>query len=169
RLKDLQQPEQIAQLVIEGLASDFPPIRSLAAPPRLPAELSSFVGRTTELQEISALLDATRLLTLLGPGGTGKTRLAIEVGRQLAPRFRDGVVFVDLAPLVDPRLVQPSIARAMGLTEQAVRPIVEILAEHVRGREMLVILDNFEHLLPAADELAGLLADAAQLRALVTT
>jgi predicted ATPase/class 3 adenylate cyclase len=169
RLKDLEQPEQIAQLVIEGLASDFPPIRSLAAPLRLPAQLSSFVGRAAELQEVSALLESTRLLTLLGPGGTGKTRLAIEAGRQLARRFRDGVVFVDLAPLVDPRLVESGIARAMGLSEQASRPIVEILAEHVREREMLMILDNFEHVLPAADGVAVLLAGAPQLRALVTS
>jgi predicted ATPase len=165
----VDQPEEIVQLVVEGLDADFPPIRSLTAPMRLAAELSSFVGREEELRVATALLDSTRLLTLLGPGGTGKTRLALQIGLHVAPRFNDGIVFVDLGPLVDPRLVESSIARAVGPTEQASRPIAELLVVYLRDRELLLILDNFEHLLPAGDAVAELLSTAPRLKVLVTS
>jgi class 3 adenylate cyclase len=169
RLKDLGQPEHLAQLVIPGLEQDFPPLRTLDAPRNLPAELSSFIGRKRELDEVSELLAATRLLTLTGPGGTGKTRLAIRVAARLSSAFADGVFFVDLAPLNDPSLVGPTIARSLGLSDQAEQPIVDLLKGHLERRELLLVLDNFEHLLPAAKVVDGLLAGAPRVKALVTS
>jgi len=111
----------------------------------------------------------TRLLTLTGPGGTGKTRLAVEIAGQTARRFPDGVVFVDLAPLPRPDHVVPAIARALGLRELGGRPVRESVDEWLRPRCVLLLLDNFEHLLPAALELADLLASSPQVSALVTS
>jgi predicted ATPase/class 3 adenylate cyclase len=169
RLKDLEHPEQLWQLVIPGLEREFPPVKTLDAPLRLPVDLSSFIGRDQQLGEVVRLLGATRLLTLFGPGGTGKTRLAIQTGRGCAAQFSDGVFFVDLAPLGDPELVRPTIARTIGLVEQADRPIADLLVEHLRDREALLILDNFEQLLPAADDVAEMLAAASRVKILITS
>jgi predicted ATPase/class 3 adenylate cyclase len=169
RLKDLEQPENLAQLIIAGLQQDFPPLRTLETPSSLPTEQSSFIGRQRELDEISALLATTRLLTLTGPGGTGKTRLAIRIGARVGSRLRDGVFFVDLSPLNDPALVGPTIARSLGLSDQAERPIVDLLKTYLEPRELLLVLDNFEHLLPAAEFIDGLLAAAPRVKALVTS
>ncbi len=116
RLKDLSRAERLAQLVIDGLANDFPPPRTLdATPNNLPIQLTSFVGRHDLLEEATRLLGGTRLLTLTGPGGTGKTRLALEVAAGVADQFPDGVFFAPLAPLADPSLVAPTIATAAGV------------------------------------------------------
>ncbi len=115
RLKDLR-PQPLAQLVIDDLPADFPPVRSLdARPNNLPVQLTSFVGRDRELQTVARLLAATRLLTLTGPGGTGKTRLALQLAALVADDHRDGVWFVPLEPLRDPELVLPTVARTMGI------------------------------------------------------
>jgi len=169
RLKDLTQPEHLAELVIGGLQQDFPPLRSLETPSRLPTELTSFVGRQREVDETTRLLETRRLLTLTGPGGTGKTRLAIRIASSLVSSFRDGVFFVDLATLTDPALVAPSIARSLGLREQADRPIVDMLTGHLEPRELLLVLDNFEHLLPASEVVKDLLEAAPRLKVLVTS
>jgi predicted ATPase/class 3 adenylate cyclase len=169
RLKDLEQPERVSQLVIAGLEVEFPQLRSLATPGNLPTELSSFIGRKDELAEIGSLLGATRLLTLIGPGGTGKTRLALQVGARMESVFADGVYFVDLAPLADPELVGPTIAHSLGLTDQGAGPIVDQLAAHLASREVLLVLDNFEHLLAGTETLSHLLAAAPRVKALVTS
>jgi predicted ATPase/class 3 adenylate cyclase len=169
RLKDLDRPEHLAQAVIGGLGQDFPPLRSLEIPNNLPAELSSFVGRQREVDEAATLLAGTRLLTLTGPGGTGKTRLAIRVAGQVASGFADGVFFVDLAPLTDPALVGPTVARSLRLTEQAGRAVVERLKAHLEPMQLLLVLDNFEHLLPASRLVEELLAAAPRLKVVVTS
>ena len=169
RFKDLNQPEQVAQLLIAGLQQDFPPIRSLDTQRTLPTELTSFVGRQREVDDATRLMATTRLLTLTGAGGTGKTRLAIRIAAGLDSSFGDGVFFVDLAPLTDPALVGSSVARSLGLREQADRPIVDQLKAHLGPRELLLVLDNFEHLLPASEVVRDLLMDAPRLKVLVTS
>jgi predicted ATPase len=157
------------QLNVAGLDQQFPPIRSLETPSNLPAELTSFVGRQREVDDASELLATTRLLTLTGPGGTGKTRLAIRVAAGLSPTFGDGVFFVDLSSLTDPGLVGATVGHTLGLSEQPQRPIIELLKEHLESRSVLLVLDNFEHLLAAGEVLSELLAAAPRLRVLVTS
>ena len=169
RLKDLDKPEELAQLSIAGLDQHFPPLRSLEPPTALPSELTTFVGRDREIDEIAALLETARLVTLSGPGGTGKTRIAIRVARALAPTMPDGVFFVELAALSDPALVAPTIARSLGLTEQRDRVIVDDLRAYLEPRALLLVLDNFEHLLAARSLVADLLAAAPRLRVVVTS
>jgi predicted ATPase len=169
RLKDLDQSEHLAQLTIAGLDQQFPPVRSLETPSNLPAELTSFVGRQREVDEASELLATTRLLTLTGPGGTGKTRLAIRVAAGLSSTFGDGVFFVDLSSLTDPALVGATVARTFGLSDQPQRPIIELLKEYLESREILLVLDNFEHLLAAGEVASDLLAAAPRLKVLVTS
>jgi predicted ATPase/class 3 adenylate cyclase len=169
RLKDLAEPERLAQLVIRGLDQEFPAIRSLETPSNLPVELTRFIGRQREVDEGTRLLATSRLLTLTGPGGTGKTRLAVRIAAGLVSAFSDGVFFVDLAPLTDPALVGPTVARTLGITEQGERPIIDILKEHLEPRRVLLVLDNFEHLLAAREVVEDLLEAALRLSALVTS
>ena len=170
RLKDLSRAERLAQLVIEGLRSDFPPPRTLdATPNNLPVQLTSFVGREQILPEARRLLGRTRLLTLTGPGGTGKTRLALEVAADVADEYPDGVYFVALAALSDPALVAPSIAAAAAIPQTGSRPPLEQLIEGLRGRRTLLVLDNFEQLLPAAPAIGELLRGTDGLRVIVTS
>jgi predicted ATPase/DNA-binding CsgD family transcriptional regulator len=138
---------------------------------RLPAPATRLIGRERDVTAVRErlLADAARLVTLTGPGGTGKTRLAIEVATQLAEAFPDGVVFVDLAPLSHPDHVVPAIARALGLRDLGERPVREGVYEWLGPRHGLLLLDNFEHLLPAAADLADLLANCLQVSALVTS
>jgi predicted ATPase/class 3 adenylate cyclase len=168
-LKDLEHPEHLSQLVLPGIQQEFPPLRTLETPSNLPTELSSFVGRERELDEIVALVKETRLVTLIGPGGTGKTRLAVRVGARIGSDFEDGVTFVDLAPVSDPQLVTPTIARAVGLSDQADRTIVDLLESHLASRSMLLILDNFEQVITAAESIARLLAAAPRVQVLITS
>jgi len=149
------------------------PAPPVSRAPQLPNWLTSFVGREDELASIRALLDparsATRLLTLVGPGGVGKTRLAAAAAANLVDAYPDGAVFVDLVPLRDPRLVSSTIARAVGLREAGGRSARDLLLEHLRQRRLLLVLDNFEHLLGAAPLLADLLQACAQVALLVTS
>ena len=136
----------------------------------LPGRADPLVGRVADVERVQALLRGTSgLLTLTGPGGVGKTRLAVAVAERLAGDFADGVRFVSLAPLADPDLVVPAIAAAVGVPEARDRPLRSGLEEALAGREMLLVLDNFEHLLAAAPPTAGLLAAAPRLRLLVTS
>jgi predicted ATPase len=170
RLKDISEPERLFQLDVEGLRTEFPPLASLSARFRaLPAELSTFVGREAEIEAIGRLLAGTRLLTLTGPGGTGKSRLALRVARDCDERFHDGVAFVALAPITDPELVAPTIRGALGFAEEPGRSALETLIDQLRMRELLLLLDNFEQVLPAASDVARLLTGIEQLSVLVTS
>jgi predicted ATPase/class 3 adenylate cyclase len=169
RLKDLSAPERIAQLVIDGLPAEFPPPRTLdAVPNNLPVQLTSFVGRTGDLSHAKRLLERTRLLTLTGPGGTGKTRLSIELAAEVAPDFPDGVTFVALAPIGDPALVGPTIAGALGLFGSQLPPL-ERIVEHLHDRAALLVLDNFEQVLSAAGIVGDLLRATRTVKVVVSS
>jgi predicted ATPase/DNA-binding XRE family transcriptional regulator len=145
-----------------------------SAPPRpgnLPVPVTSFVGRTVEVARLSDHLlgRQARLVTLTGPPGIGKTRLAMQAATQLQDRFAGGVYFVDLAPITDHALVVPEIARTLGLRESSDRPLLDTLAEYLRDRQILLVLDNFEQVTPAAGALAHLMQSAPELALLVTS
>src|SRR5207244_1194782 len=150
RLKDILQPEHLYDLVIEGLPAEFPPPRTLEARPNnLPLQLTSFVGREDQIAEIQELLRQVRLLTLTGPGGTGKTRLALQVAAETVREYTDGAFFVDLSPVTDPGLVPAVIARALGVAEVAGVRILETLKRQLQHKELLLVG------LPLAIELAA--------------
>jgi predicted ATPase/class 3 adenylate cyclase len=170
RLKDIDQPEHLYQLVIHGLPSDFPPPHALATRfDLLPAETSTFVGREDELAQAQELLAGTRLLTLTGPGGTGKTRLAVQLARKVADDYADGVAFVGLAAISDPRLVPSTIRQALGLAEQQAGAAMETLVDRLKGREVLLVLDNFEQVAAAASTVGELLEAVPGLTMVVTS
>jgi predicted ATPase/class 3 adenylate cyclase len=147
-LKDLPTAERLFQVVAPGLSEDFPPIRSIdSRPNNLPRQLTTFVGRQADIGEAKRALSSTPLLTLTGPGGVGKTRLAIEIAGELIDEFEDGIWFVDLGPLKDPEFVVPAIASAVGVMHAPGQPILETVTEYLRGRRVLLVLDNCEHLL----------------------
>ncbi|TMH54013.1 MAG: adenylate/guanylate cyclase domain-containing protein [Betaproteobacteria bacterium] len=161
RLRDLASPEHVYQLVHPQLRQDFPALRSLEATPNnLPLQVTSFVGRERELAEVKKLLANSRLLTLLGVGGIGKTRLSLQVAADLMDDYPDGVWFVELAPLTDALLVPQAVASVLGVKEEAGRPVVEALIKYVKSRRQLLILDNCEHLLDACAELVKQLLQA---------
>ncbi len=171
-LRDLPRPERVVQLCHPDLVNEFPPLRVLGTvvSQRLPAQLTSFVGRGTELTQLRELLAQNRVVTLTGAGGVGKTRLAIQVAAAMAPEFVDGVWCVDLAPLTDPELVAVTVARALGLPDQPGRSIMDSVLRFVRDRQLLVVLDNCEHLLDACAELVvAVLSEAARLTVLATS
>jgi predicted ATPase/class 3 adenylate cyclase/DNA-binding CsgD family transcriptional regulator len=172
RLKDLQQPIHLFQLVIPDLPTDFPPLLTLDRHTHnLPVQLTSFIGREKEVAKVSQLLlrDDVRLLTLTGPGGIGKTRLGLQVAAELSDHFADGVFFVNLAPIGDPALVLPTIAQTLGVQESATRPMLDILQAVLLEKQMLLVLDNFEQVVGAAVEVAALLARCPRLKVLVTS
>ena len=156
RLKDLTAPERIYQFGDE----DFPPIKTLSQT-NLPVQPTPLVGRERELEQLLGLLDSNRLLTLTGPGGSGKTRLAMQVAAELVEEFPDGVWFVSLAPLVDPLLVLPTVAATIGAQDE--------LSEHLRGKRMLLLLDNLEQVLSVAPKLGELLAQSPGVKLLTTS
>jgi predicted ATPase/class 3 adenylate cyclase len=170
-LKDLTQPERVFQVRVPGLSAEFPALRSLdALPNNLPRQLTSFVGREREMQEIKRLLGATSLLTLVGTGGAGKTRLSLQVAADVLETYRDGAWLVELAPLSDPTLVPQTVATALGVREQAGRPAMQTLQEYLRTRTLLLVLDNCEHLVAACTSLAdGLLRACPNLKILATS
>ncbi len=162
RLKDIQRPERIYQLIIPGLSADFPPLKSLEVlVTNLPTlQLTSFVGRERQMAEIKNQLAAARLLSLLGPGGTGKTRLALQVGHGLLERFPRGVWLVELGPLADPDLVVQAVATVFNVREAPGRPLLDSLIDYLKPRALLLILDNCEHIIGAAAQLAAALLRA---------
>jgi class 3 adenylate cyclase len=158
RLKDLGQPEAIYEFDPPGASADFPPLRSLDNPDRpnnLPVQVNSFVGRERELADTRELVRQHQLVTLSGPGGSGKTRLAIQVGAELIDRANGGVWLVELGAVEDPELVAPSVATVLGVREEAGRSVMETLTEALRERRLLLILDNCEHLLTACAQLVN--------------
>jgi predicted ATPase/class 3 adenylate cyclase/DNA-binding XRE family transcriptional regulator len=170
QLKDLPRPEHLFQLVIADLPSDFPPLKSMEARlSNLPVQLTTFVGREREMANITRLLGKSRLVTLTGAGGSGKTRLACEVAAQVSNQFPDGVWFVDLAPLSDPGLVPQAIASALGVREEPNRALSTNLAEHVYEKHMLLLLDNSEHLIEACAKIADTLLHACPNLHILTT
>ncbi|MFP5343016.1 MAG: ATP-binding protein [Candidatus Limnocylindria bacterium] len=170
RLKDLREPERLSQLVIEGLDDRFPPPRTLdARPNNLPTQLTSFIGREREVAEVGALLDGARLVSLIGPGGTGKTRLSLQVAADVAERFPDGVWFVALDAVRDPALVVATVARTMGLAEIGARSALDVVADAVGAGAVLLVLDNVEQVVDAGPDIAELLRRCPNLRVLVTT
>jgi predicted ATPase len=171
RLKDLAEPVRLYQVVVSGLPDTFPPLATLdRRPNNLPTQVSEFLGRHAELRALRALIDdKTRLLTLTGPGGTGKTRLALQAAAEQIDRFDDGLFFVSLAPERDPNGVFSAIARAIGLEGFGDAPPLEALKTGLAGKRMLLLLDNFEQVTDAAPGLAELLAACAGVTAMVTS
>jgi predicted ATPase len=169
RLKDLR-PERICELVIDGLRTDFPPIRSLdRRPNNLPTQLTSFVGRDRELAEAGELLESTRLLTLTGPGGTGKTRLSLQLAANVSHAYPDGTWFVALEPVRDPGLIAATILTALGVVESGGRSARDVLVEWLAPKHVLLVLDNFEQVIDGAPLVADLLRGAPRLATIVTS
>jgi predicted ATPase/class 3 adenylate cyclase len=167
RLKDLAAPERLFQL---GVA-EFPPLRSLPST-NLPVPTTAFLGRRRELRELIALLQApgTRLVTLTGPGGTGKTRLALQAAAEVSDEYPDGVSWTSLTPLREAVSMLPAVAQTLGVLEEQGRPVLDALADRVAGRRMLLLLDNAEHLLPGiAEELSVFVAACPSVQLLVTS
>ncbi len=161
---------RIVQVIAAGLPADFPALRSLdARPNNLPTQLTTFIGRDAELEAAAGLLATTRLLTLTGPGGTGKTRLSLQLAARASDDFPDGVFFVPLEPIRDPMLVAPRIASALGVAESTARSIDESLADWLRDKRLLLVLDNFEQVVAAAPIVADLLRAAPEIKAIVTS
>lgn len=154
RLKDLVTRTDVYQLCHPKLRNDFPPLNSVdAVPNNLPLQLTSFVGRDAEIDRVQALLDAGRLVTLTGPGGCGKTRLAQHVAVERLDRFPEGVWFVDLASIIDPVLVPSAIGSALGIRESPAQPLEETLKMQLRDSQMLLLLDNCEHVVEAVAQI----------------
>jgi predicted ATPase/class 3 adenylate cyclase len=172
RLKSLGRPERVFQLVHPELASDFPPLMTLSRESsNLPTQTSAFVGRGAELEEIENRLgdEAVRLLTLVGPGGTGKTRLALSAAADHVDRFEDGVFFVDLSAVRDTESVLTAIADAIGLSETSGEPMLVELTRQLREHRALLVLDNFEQVMAAAPTALELLRKCPGLKLLVTS
>ena len=155
QLKSLRSSLRLYQLITPGLPQEFPPIQSLNQfPNNLPAQLTSFIGREKEIAEIKTSLNSSRLVTLTGSGGTGKTRLSIEVGTQLLSNFSNGVWIIELAPLSDESQIIPALAQAFGLQELPFNPLKNLVLDYLRDKKLLLILDNCEHLIAACARLA---------------
>jgi predicted ATPase len=172
RLKDLQRPERVAQFVIAGLPAEFPPLRTLERHRHnLPVQATPLIGRGRELEEVlrRLLREDVRLLTLTGPGGSGKTRLGLQVAADVIEHFADGVFFVSLASISDPGLVDSAIAQTLGVQDNGGRPVAETLALHLASKCMLLVLDNFEQVLDAASLVAALLRACPQLKIVATS
>ncbi len=161
QLKDLVRLEHIFQVVALDLPVDFPPLKTLSVlPHNLPVQLTSFVGREQEIVEARRLLAASHLLTLTGPGGTGKTRLALQIAAEVLPDYPDGVWLVELAPLADPAYILPALAAVFDLREQPDRPLQAVVTDYLRGKALLLLFDNCEHLIEACARLADELLHA---------
>jgi class 3 adenylate cyclase len=172
RLKDLSQPQRLYQLQIVGLPQEFPALKTLQnRPTNLPVQPTALIGREREVEDVALLLrrDDVHLLTLTGPGGTGKTRLALQVAAEMIEDFPRGVFFVSLALIRDPALVVPTIAQTLGIREQGGEPLLETLKEHLRDKQLLLVLDNFEQITAGAALLASLLRSAEQVKVLITS
>ncbi len=172
RLKDLQRPSHLFQLSIAGLPADFPPLKTLDTHPNnLPIQPTPLIGREREVNSVCQLLrrEEVCLLTLTGPGGTGKTRLSLQVAAELSDHFVDGVFFVNLAPISDPDLVVPTIAQTLALKESGEQPLLELLKAALREKHLLLLLDNFEQVVNAALQVAELLVACPEIKMLITS
>ena len=172
RLKDLQQKSHLFQLVVAGLPADFPLLKTLdTSPHNLPIQPTPLIGREREVTAVQQLLQRAdvRLLTLTGPGGSGKTRLGLHVAAELSDAFTDGIFFVNLAPIGDAELVVPTIAQTLGVKESATRSLLEQLQAFLQEKQVLLMLDNCEQVVSAASILPDLLAHCPLLKLLVTS
>ncbi len=170
-LRDLARPERIYQLTAPGLGSDFPPLRSgTAVPTNLPVELTTFIGRSREAREIHDLLRAHRVVTLVGVGGTGKTRLMLHVADELAHRHQDGAWLVELASLREPELVAAAVAQALRIEVSPAQPALNAVTDYLRAKDLLLLVDNCEHLIEAVAALVEhLLGSCRSLHVLATS
>ena len=170
RLRDLEEPVRIWQLEIDGLPADFPDLRTLdARPGNLPRPLTGFVGRERELARLIDLVRGHRLVTLTGAGGTGKTRLALKAAEELRDQLPDGAFFVDLSALRDPALVPMAITQALRLGVDPGGDALHAAIRYLRDREALLLIDNFEQVIEAANVVEELLSAASNLRVLLTS
>jgi len=172
RLKDLTHPQRLYQLLIPGLENDFPALKTLEArPTNLPIQPTPLIGREQQVGEAVTLVrrEGIRLVTLTGAGGTGKTRLSLQVAAELAADFEDGVFLVDLAAITDPHLFIPTVAQTLSVREKPGQSLSETLNDYLRDKHLLLLLDNFEQLLDAGPTVSALLAGAPSLKALVTS
>jgi predicted ATPase/class 3 adenylate cyclase len=170
RLKDLARAERLFQLCADGLQSDFPALRTIESTPNnLPTQMTSFIGRDDQVRDAKALLAKSRLLTLTGPGGTGKTRLSLQIAADVLDRFPDGVYFVPLAAIHDPDLVPSAIAQALAIQTSGDRRPIEALVDYLRDKQTLLVLDNFEQLIPAATVTTQLLEASPGLHVMVSS
>jgi predicted ATPase/class 3 adenylate cyclase len=171
-LKDLHQHSHLFQVVIPGFPIDFPPLKTLdSSPNNLPLQPTPFLGREKEVDALQQLLlrESSRLVTLTGPGGVGKTRLGLQVAAELTEHFPDGTWFVSLAPISDPDLVIPTISQVLGLREARDQAPLDHLKNALQVKKMLLLLDNFEQVVSAATSVADLLAACPHLKVLVTS
>src|SRR5205085_11873042 len=171
RFRDLSRPERVFQALVLELPAEFPPLRTLnVRPHKLPVQPGPLIGRERELKAVNCLIldPEVRLVTLTGPGGSGKTRLSAQVAADLVENFADGIFFVDLAPIRDPALVIPTIAHTLDVRESGSVPLLASLQSFLREKQILLLLDNFEQVLEAAPQLTDLLASSAGLKLLVT-
>jgi len=171
RLKDLNRPERIFQLVINGLPAEFPPLRSMeVVPNNLPVQLTTFIGREREMSEVKRLLGSTHLLTLTGTGGTGKTRLSLQVAADIIETFSDGVWLVELATLTETDSLVETVGAVLSVREEPDVPLLTSMVNYLRAKNLLLILDNCEHIVAAVARLADtLLRSCAGLRILASS
>jgi predicted ATPase/class 3 adenylate cyclase len=172
RLKDLFRPERVFQLLAPGLPSEFPPLRTLESHPNnLPLQPTPLVGRESEVGEVLERLrsEEVRLLTLTGPGGIGKSRLALQAAADLLEEFEDGVFFVALTTITDPELVPPTIAGPLGVKESTEQPLMETLKSYLHHKHLLLIVDNFEQVLEGASVVGELVAACPELKIVATS
>lgn len=159
-LRGVPRPERVVQLCHADLPCEFPPLRTSATTnTKLPAQLTSFIGRASQIDDLRNLMRDNRIVTLTGAGGVGKTRLALEVAARFSVDFPDGVWYVDLASLTDGDLVPSAVARSLGLPDQPERSTTEVISDYIADRTVLVLLDNCEHLLDAATALSSSLVE----------
>jgi len=169
RLKDLTRPQRLHQLLISGIPSQFPALRTIEQrPTNLPVQPAPLIGRERELREARALLGRTRLLTLTGPAGTGKTRLAIQLAADVLEEFDDGAFFVGLADVTDPALVAPRVAQTLGLNERGGVELGDAVADYLAGKRLLLVLDNVEQILGAAPDVSRWISVAGESKVLAT-
>lgn len=171
KFKDVPHLTRVFQVQATGLQSEFPPLFTVDAHPNnLPTQLTSFIGRENELADVKKLLQDTHMLTLIGSGGTGKTRLSIQAASEMLNHYPDGVWFVELAPISDALLVARTTAMAMSLREQPHRPLIETLCDYLQEKKLLLILDNCEHLIDSCARMADkILRTAPNMRILASS
>jgi predicted ATPase/class 3 adenylate cyclase len=169
-VKDFEEPRRLRRIVVAGAADDDRPLRTLEAPSNLPGEVTDLVGREDEIERLSDVIDGNRIVTLTGPGGSGKTRLALGVAQAVRQRFPHGTWFVDLAAVRDPGMLEPTVASTLGLRDSPQLSLADALRAHLRDRTTLLVLDNLEQLLPpGADIVATIARGAPGVRFLVTS
>jgi class 3 adenylate cyclase len=169
-LKDLSRPEHVFQIDVDGLVNDFPALKSLEATPNnLPVQLTALVGREREIADVEQALNRDRFITILAPGGTGKTRLAIETAARLVSEFPDGVFFVDLAPISSTDGIAQAIFESIGVRLAAGDDMRAQLLVYLAGKSQLLVLDNFEHLIAGVDIVTDMLGAAPNIKIIVTS